>query len=160
MDDAGSSPVAGTVESSKRAAYNSYMRAYLRRRYIERSQKAIDLLGNSCVVCGSVENLQFDHIDPSTKLLEVRKALYKRRFDDPELVAELAKCQLLCKSCHQKKSGDECAVDHGGGLSGKKNCKCDLCKAKKANYASSRGYNQNRCRKRDCSCEKRHYPSR
>jgi hypothetical protein len=51
------------------------------------------------------------------------------------------------------------SVEHGGGLSGKKNCKCVPCRARKAEYASSRKYNQNRCRKKGCDCEKKHYPA-
>jgi hypothetical protein len=154
MDDAGSSPVAGTREF-----YNAYMREYLRRRYVERSQRAIDALGGVCVECGSVEDLQFDHVDPVTKSFEVRLALYKRRFDNQDLVDELAKCQLLCKSCHKIKSDIEQSVEHGGGLSGKRDCRCNLCRARKAEYMSFRPqYNQNRCRKKNCNCEKKHYP--
>jgi hypothetical protein len=53
------------------------------------------------------------------------------------LLAELAKCQLLCPPHHLEKSmrqGAFGAVGHGGGASGKKNCPCVPCKARKAAY--------------------------
>lgn len=153
MDDAGSTPVAGTD------AYNAYMRTYLRRRYAERRSWAIAQLGGVCCRCGSTEDLELDHINRSEKLFEVSLAVYKRRLDDPELLAELRKCQVLCTRCHTKKSVAERSVEHGGGLSGKRNCKCELCRAKMRQYMTAKGYNNNanRCRKRNCSCAKRHY---
>lgn len=56
------------------------------------------------------------------------------------LVTELNKCQLLCRPCHLKKSqtdGSSRAVEHGGGESGKKNCPCAPCKARKAEYMAN-----------------------
>jgi hypothetical protein len=53
------------------------------------------------------------------------------------LIDELSKCQLLCNDCHLDKSkleGSLGTVDHGGGISGKKNCPCVLCKTRKAEY--------------------------
>lgn len=134
MDDAGSSPVT--------EAYNAYMRSYSRRRYAERSQMAIELLGGVCAECGSMDDLQVDHVDPSTKLFDVKQLLYKRRLDAPEVLDELAKCQLLCRLCHEAKTGSERSVEHGGGLSGKKNCACSPCRARKAEYM--RAYSRTR----------------
>ena len=151
MDDAGSNPVAGTE------SYNAYMRNYLKKRYEDRSSHFKAILGGACSWCSSVENLQFDHIDRSTKLFEVRYLLYKRRIDDPDLLAEIEKCQLLCFDCHTRKTASEVGVEHGGGVSGKRNCKCSPCKQKKAEYVRDRGYNSNRCRKKNCSCDKKHY---
>lgn len=150
MDNAGSSPVTGTTTD-----WNAYMRSYQKRRYAERSAYAIVQLGGSCVMCGSVEFLEFDHIDRSTKLFDVKQLLYKRSLDNEDLVNELAKCQLLCKPCHQQKTAAESTVGHGGGVAGVGNCPCELCKSKKRSYMRQR--NQNRCRRNNCSCEKRHF---
>ena len=68
---------------------------------------AKEYLGNHCVECGSIENLEFDHIDPTTKLFVVSTG-YKyasKRFWD-----EVDKCQLLCTDCHLKKTRKELHV--------------------------------------------------
>lgn len=95
---------------------------------------AKELLGGSCVECGSIEGLQFDHIDRRTKSFSIA-ANWGRKWT--ETVAELQKCQLLCQPCHDRKSravGDNGEVEHGQGLSGKKNCSCDPCRIRKREY--------------------------
>ena len=52
-----------------------------------------------CKNCGSWENLEVDHIDPSQKVTHKVWHWKKEKRD-----AELKKCQPLCKSCHRKKS--------------------------------------------------------
>ncbi|ALQ30110.1 hypothetical protein ATC04_05750 [Arthrobacter sp. YC-RL1] len=89
------------------------------------------ILGGHCVVCGTDENLQFDHIDQSTKLFTIAERWDARH---ETLMPELAKCQLLCERCHTAKSAAEKSVEHGGGTSGKRNCKCDPCRARKNEY--------------------------
>jgi hypothetical protein len=91
------------------------------------------------VHCSSLDNLELDHIDASTKTYEIGKIIGGG--SEAKVQAELAKCQVLCSDCHTKKSyaeGDLYSVEHGGGISGKKNCKCALCKAKKAEYMKAR----------------------
>lgn len=95
------------------------------------------ILGDVCARCGSTEGLDFDHIDPRTKLFAIGDQI-----DKPWklLLVEVAKCQLLCRPCHVEKSREDetsTAVEHGGGASGKRNCPCDLCKARKADYMRS-----------------------
>lgn len=120
-----------------RDCYNSYMREYMLARYHRRRATAIKLLGGECAVCGSAEDLEIDHIDPTTKTMDlghfwsVSEARYK---------AELAKCQLLCGPHHNDKTRIQISVPHGGGKSGKKNCKCDPCRARRAEYM--RNYRQ------------------
>lgn len=110
---------------------NEYMRKYSLKRYHELRAHTVDLLGGKCVMCSSTELLEIDHIDRSTKEFDLGKewaTSYER------YLKEVSKCQLLCRACHSKKSANECSVDHGGGLSGKKNCPCILCKKRKAEY--------------------------
>lgn len=75
------------------------------RRRQERVAEARLFLGGHCTVCNTTENLQFDHIDPSTKLFDVgQKAgvVSKKRF-----WLEVAKCQLLCRPHHNEKTAGE-----------------------------------------------------
>ena len=45
--------------------------------------------------------MQIDHIDPITKLYDVCDL---KNYKEETLLAELAKCQVLCALCHRKKS--------------------------------------------------------
>lgn len=111
--------------------YREYMREYMRERYNARRQEAIGILGGKCVVCGTTESLEIDHIRKELKTMSVNRltCVGRERF-----LKELKNCQLLCKQHHLDKTRREMEVSHGGGASGKKNCKCDRCKAKKRLY--------------------------
>lgn len=61
--------------------------------------RIIELLGGKCTKCGSTENLQFDHIDPTSKDFNISSNL-----DSVRLWQELMKCQLLCEPHHREKT--------------------------------------------------------
>lgn len=107
------------------------MAKYMLARYRTRRNAAIEILGGKCVICGSIENLEIDHIDPSTKTMSVSKmwSCSQEKYD-----AEIQLCQLLCNEHHKAKTSQELRVPHGGGVSGKRNCPCELCRAKKREY--------------------------
>lgn len=107
------------------------MRQYLARRYQKRRSAAIERLGGACVQCGSTDDLQLDHIDRSTKSTNIAKLILAK---DERLLAELAKCQVLCAGCHQKKTSAEMGVEHGGGVKGKHNCPCLPCREASRRY--------------------------
>lgn len=67
----------------------------------KRRREALDYLGGECVECGSTENLEFDHIDPATKVATIASlwTASKERF-----WTEVKKCQLLCHDHHVAKS--------------------------------------------------------
>jgi 5-methylcytosine-specific restriction endonuclease McrA len=85
-------------------AYKSYMNTYMKQRYEKRRHKAIENLGGECSRCGSTNELEFDHKDPSTKTMSVARAssLSNQRWNE-----EIAKCQLLCNSCHKAKTKED-----------------------------------------------------
>jgi len=62
-------------------------------------------LGGKCVRCGSIENLEFDHIIKETKSFTIGSSL--TCFSIEELILEVDKCQLLCRPCHIDKSHEE-----------------------------------------------------
>ena len=61
--------------------------------------RAIITLGGSCV-CGADVQLQFHHIDPSTKRFVISR--YFGRIKWRRIVRELRKCELKCTTCHMQ----------------------------------------------------------
>ena len=124
-----------------REFYNAYMNKYIKERYHTRMSSARESMGGKCAACGSLRDLEFDHINPADKEFTVTSTvgISQEKFD-----AELKKCQLLCKECHKKKHS---ARENHGTLSCYRYCKCELCKQAKRDYANE--YNRTHVRKRD-----------
>jgi hypothetical protein len=101
------------------------MREYMAERYAARRQMALDFLDNRCAVCGTANELEIDHIDRATKSIDIAKVILST---DEKLFAELVKCQALCKPHHLAKTREETGVPHGGGVRGKRDCKCEPCR--------------------------------
>lgn len=108
------------------------MRDYMKRRYYKIRAEAYELLGGKCVKCGATEDLEIDHVDRNTKTVDVSRfnSMSRQKF-----MEELKLCQLLCHEHHKQKSAEEQSVGHGEGLTGKRNCRCELCKPLKNAYA-------------------------
>jgi hypothetical protein len=78
------------------------------RSYRPHEQRNIEIINNfrnnPCAACGlqyDIFNMQIDHIDPTTKLYDVCDL---KSCKVEKLLAELAKCQVLCALCHRRKS--------------------------------------------------------
>lgn len=67
-----------------------------------RMAEAKSLLGGQCVICGIIEDLEFDHIDPSTKLFTISTGATE--VSEQRFRQEIAKCQLLCRPHHEEKT--------------------------------------------------------
>ena len=108
----------------------AYMRTYIKARRKVRRARLIELLGGRCVRCGSTDELEFDHIDPETKVFAVGSDM-SRAWD--KLVKEALKCQLLCRECHVAK-GIEDRPDpaHSYYRYWYYGCRCATCKAANA----------------------------
>lgn len=72
----------------------------------ERKLRLVRLMGGCCVICGynrSAAALDFDHIDPSTKLRTVSHLLAANQPWAWEAALEEAKkCRLICSNCHRE----------------------------------------------------------
>jgi len=73
-------------------------REYQRRWMARRREDWLSANG-PCVKCGSWDDLEVDHIDPSKK---VSHKVWSWRED--RRLEELAKCQVLCRNCHYAKT--------------------------------------------------------
>lgn len=108
---------------------------YHRQYYYSRRQKLYNYLGGKCVQCESTKNLEFDHIDPSLKSFDIKK---NHTIDS--IKNELDKCQLLCNTCHSKKTAKEnTGITHGSVYAWMKaKCKCEECTSARSKYNQER----------------------
>ena len=72
------------------------------RRWMARRREEWFSQQSGCVRCGSQDDLHIDHIDPSTKISHCVWSWSERR-----RLEELAKCQVLCRICHEEKTAAE-----------------------------------------------------
>lgn len=91
---------------------DAYMNAYMTQRWKKRRKLAIKRLGGCCVKCGTKKNLQFDHIDPKTKLFTIARGY---SFSKNRFWKEVYKCQLLCEKHHVVKSNKQKAKGENNG---------------------------------------------
>ena len=58
--------------------------------------------GKACVRCGIADYrvLDFHHIDPSQKKINLNMA-WKQNVGKQAILAEIAKCELICANCHR-----------------------------------------------------------
>ena len=71
------------------------------RLYHRRRDEFIRSRGGRCEDCGSVDQLEIDHIDPTKKTMEAGDALMRRA---EVRIPELSLCQVLCAKCHRDKT--------------------------------------------------------
>lgn len=102
---------------------------YLANRRTNNRKRAKDYFGNVCNKCNSTEELEFDHIDPLSVSFRIG-TMYSSSWANIE--KELQKCQLLCHSCHWKKTRVDRKLKpaiHGTtNMYINKKCRCNLCK--------------------------------
>ena len=78
--------------------------AYMRERAIQQRLEFAEWMAGqktACVRCGFDDHraLVFHHRDPSTKCFQVAMPAWGRRRE--QVIAEIAKCDVLCANCHQ-----------------------------------------------------------
>ncbi|QYW02651.1 HNH endonuclease [Stenotrophomonas phage Marzo] len=119
--------------------------------YRLKMDKIFNHLGGKCVRCGSMCDLEIDHIDHLDKEFTISSS-WGLSWDN--LLPELSKCQLLCKSCHLAKSKEEGSLGKGwtnevrwthGTVWGysKHKCRCMACSRAKSD-AMAREYRKKR----------------
>jgi 5-methylcytosine-specific restriction endonuclease McrA len=104
------------------------------------ARRAAFFADKSCVRCGSTEQLELDHIDPSTKDATL-KALHTAAFwswSMKRIEAEIAKCQVLCRDCHEKKTMTDMGHTGHSRRGYAKGCRCTVC------VESNRGHQRRR----------------
>ena len=83
------------------------------RNYDELKLKIItDLRKSGCQCCGWYDEnllrfLEFDHIDPSTKIDTISNMLRLSDYTIEELAVEIIKCRVLCRACHRMRTWEQ-----------------------------------------------------
>jgi 5-methylcytosine-specific restriction endonuclease McrA len=78
-----------------------------------------------CAKCGSKKDLEVDHVDPTKK---VWHRIWS--WSPARRAKELAKCQVLCGECHQKKTVEYLRrnAKHGTSSEYSYGCRCSKCR--------------------------------
>lgn len=120
---------------------------YMRERRKSRRNSLIDIRGGKCEVCGSKENLEFDHRERTTKIFNLSGCHLDKSWD--KIIQELEKCDLLCSDCHREHTNEQyknCEIiphnkdkgllaTHGTPIKySRDGCRCELCKIAKKMY--------------------------
>lgn len=106
-----------------------------RRHYRERARRrrAEFFADKVCARCGGTDELQLHHRDPSQKVANQIWHWSRERRE-----AEIAKCDVLCATCHREHHSIEQMRPHGESGRYDRGCRCPLCRA--ANTERMRDY--------------------
>jgi hypothetical protein len=130
--------VAAVSDAAKEHARQHNVERHQRRvaHHAERTAEAKRQRGDACEDCGGTDQLEFDHIDPSTK---IRNISTLNTASDERFWVEVTKCRLLCRPCHVAKTtaqgewNRQPTAEHGRWTYDSKGCRCDTCcEAKRA----------------------------
>lgn len=59
---------------------------------------------NPCIDCGKNFDacaMDFDHLDPNTKVSEISTMIHSQQYSLDEIKSEIEKCELVCAVCHR-----------------------------------------------------------
>lgn len=78
----------------------------------------------TCLLCGSIDDLEIHHRDPSNK---VSNSIWSWRIDRRDV--ELLKCDILCGDCHKVETKKYLSrpMVHGTWTVWKRGCRCGQC---------------------------------
>lgn len=83
-------------------------REYNLKYYHNKRKRIISELGGKCIVCGSTENLEFDHVNKNNKLFGISRRICNSY---EHIKPEIDKCVILCRDCHIAKTKE--SMDNG-----------------------------------------------
>lgn len=100
------------LEKQKQYYQDNTLEISAKRKKLYNKHRSAWIQQNGPCKCGSWKDLEIDHINPKDKTIGVN-ALWVMRPDNPKVVTELAKCQVLCWTCHRDKCRTEGSLSKG-----------------------------------------------
>lgn len=114
-----------------------------------------------CRDCGETDPvvLDFDHLPGQEKRFEIARAVNASTRAWSTIRVEIAKCEVVCANCHRRRTARRAGsrkhlvslgleppaptrlashrieVPHGGGVKGRRGCRCELCRARRNAYS-------------------------
>lgn len=85
-------------KNETKSEYNARMNEIMKTKYYRRRGQAIEFLGGKCIDCGHLENLEFDHKNPSDKEYNISQIFSSHSIE--KVQREVEKCVLRCIPCH------------------------------------------------------------
>lgn len=119
------------------------------------------LSDKACLDCGEADPivLQFDHLPEFEKKFDIGRSITGSTRKWEKILEEMAKCEIVCANCHTRRTAKRSGwrkhliaegefehpeglfdkatrhrVPHGGGVKGRRGCKCVPCVLKKKEY--------------------------
>ena len=92
-------------ERQKQPHVRKRIKVAVQKRRWDQKRRLVAALGGKCVDCGYDGHplvFDFDHIDPSTKIIDIGAKL--RGWSYKRLLDEAKKCVLRCANCHRIKT--------------------------------------------------------
>jgi hypothetical protein len=87
----------------------------------------------TCILCGTDNNLCIHHIDP-----EEKESHYIWFWSKERREKELAKCTVLCESCHNRLHHPKIMIHGTITMYKRHKCKCNECRSANARYEYAR----------------------
>jgi len=132
---------------------SSNMALYMQDRRARRREKLLDMRGNRCEKCGSSEDLEFNHIDRSTKSFGLSGKALDTAWS--KILEELNKCELLCRPCHVEYTRGQYESEEI--LSWNKGRRQDTREDVELVHGTAKMYTNENCRCTDCKYAKKLY---
>ena len=132
-------------DRAHRERAKSHTATSAKRRRQQMKARLDEIRAAGCSRCGATPDtaeIHFHHIDPASKRFEIAN-WRKIGATESELLAEIEKCQLLCRECHSEEHQSPC----GTRAAYKRGCRCEDCRQAQSDYA--RAYRRSRIHGQD-----------
>lgn len=104
-------------KETNKTRHISQSKGHAKTRYQKIRALLNQLKDKPCSDCGGTFGwwvMQFDHLDPETKAMEVAR-MVTHGYSERAILDEVAKCELVCANCHADRTHRrlQCEVDSG-----------------------------------------------
>jgi hypothetical protein len=103
---------------------------------LRRNRKLAYMADKKCVTCETNKRLHLHHVDPKSKTIQKTSDIWG--WTEKRRLAEIAKCEIRCTSCHAKihnqMQREASLKKHGQLRAWRLGCRCGLCRGVRSLY--------------------------